>query len=291
MENNFNTVLIALFRLIKYRLSAAVAFSAGAGYILYEKSGSVASFIMTVIGVFLLAGGSATLNQYQERHTDALMPRTKKRPLPAHEIRSRTALALSFILIVSGTGLLLISSRWLPALLGLLNVVFYNLIYTNLKPRTSFAIVPGALVGAVPPLIGFTAAGGSPIAPQALFMAGFMFMWQLPHFWLLLSTYRREYEKAGFASLVKIPGERDTKVIVPAWIVITSILLLFAGEFGIQIGQPLWFALAGVNITVSAMFLLILPKNDPAVSEKRSFAVMNGFALIVLTILSLSALT
>jgi protoheme IX farnesyltransferase len=291
VENNFNTILIALFRLIKYRLSAAVAFSAGAGYILYEKSGSVVSFVLTVIGVFLLAAGSAALNQYQERHTDALMPRTKKRPLPAHELRSRVALAISATLILTGTSLLLMSTRWLPALLGLLNVVLYNLVYTNLKPKTSFAVVPGALVGAVPPLIGFTAAGGSPIAPQALFMAGFMFMWQLPHFWLLLSTYRREYEKAGFVSLVKIPGERDTRVIVPAWIVLTSIMLLFAGEFGIQIGQPLWFVLAGVNITVSGLFLLFLPKNEPALSEKRSFAVMNGFAFVVLTILALTAVT
>jgi protoheme IX farnesyltransferase len=291
VENNFNTFLKAFFRLIKYRLSAAVAFSAGAGYILYEKSGSITGFFSTVLGVFLLSAGSAALNQYQERHTDALMLRTKKRPLPAHELRSRTALGISVTLIFSGTALLILGTVWLAALLGLLNVVLYNLIYTNLKPKTSFAVVPGALVGAVPPLIGFTAAGGSPIAPQALFMAGFMFMWQLPHFWLLLSTYRREYEKAGFVSLVKIPGERDTKVIVPAWIVITSILLLFAENFGIQISQPLWFALAGVNIAVSALFLIVIPKNDQAVSEKKSFAVLNGFVFVVLTILALTAVT
>jgi len=291
VENSFYKMPAALIRLIKYRLSAAVAFSAGAGYILYEKSGSVAGFILTVAGVFLLSGGSAALNQFQERHTDALMPRTKKRPLPAHEIRSRVALVLSVTLIFSGSVLLLLNKRWLPVLLGLLNVALYNLIYTNLKRKTAFAVVAGALVGAVPPLIGFTAAGGSPIAPQALFMAGFMFMWQLPHFWLLLSAYRREYEKAGFVSLVKTPGERDTKVIVPAWIVITSILLLFAGNFGIQIGQPLWFILAGVNIIVSALFLLFLPKADPVVSEKRSFAIMNGFAFVVLSILALTAVT
>lgn len=282
---------MALFRLIKYRLSAAVAFSAAAGYILYEKSGSVSGFILTVAGVFLLSGGSASLNQYQERHTDALMQRTKKRPLPAHEIRSRLALAISLSLIISGTFIIVAGSRWLPGLLGLLNVVLYNLIYTNLKPRTSFAVVPGALVGAVAPLIGFSAAGGSPLAPQALFIAGFMFMWQLPHFWLLLSINRRDYEKAGFAALVRIPGVRDTRAIIPAWIVITSIMLLLIREFGILIGQPLWFVLAGVNITVCALFLLILPKGEPAVSEKRSFAVLNGFAFVVLSILALTALT
>lgn len=286
-----NTLLVALFRLIKYRLSAAVAFSAAAGYILYEKSGSVSGFILTVAGVFLLSGGSASLNQYQERHTDALMQRTKKRPLPAHEIRSRLALAISLSLIISGTFIIVAGSRWLPGLLGLLNVVLYNLIYTNLKPRTSFAVVPGALVGAVAPLIGFSAAGGSPLAPQALFIAGFMFMWQLPHFWLLLSINRRDYEKAGFAALVRIPGVRDTRAIIPAWIVITSIMLLLIREFGILIGQPLWFVLAGVNITVCALFLLILPKGEPAVSEKRSFAVLNGFAFVVLSILALTALT
>jgi heme o synthase len=142
----------------------------------------------------------------------------------------------------------------------------------------------------VPPLIGFTAAGGSLLAPQALFLAVFMFMWQLPHFWLLLSFYRTEYERAGFGSLVKIPGKSDTKVIVPAWIVLTSVGLLFAGEFGIEMGIVLWFVLAAVNIAVTATFLIYIPAKKEELNEKHAFAVLNGFGLIVLTIFVLTAI-
>ena len=290
MENNPGAFFISLINLTKYRLSAAVAFSAAAGYILFEKSGSVYGFVSTVAGVFLLSCGAAALNQFQERRTDALMQRTRKRPLPAHEIRSRVALMFSIFLILAATVILIAGTSWLPTLLGLLNVVLYNIIYTYSKRHTSLAVIPGALVGAVPPLIGFTAAGGSLFAPQALFMATFMFLWQFPHFWLLLSAYRRDYEKAGFESLVKSPGERDIKVIIPAWIVLTSVFLLFAGEFGIQMGIPLWFILAGVNIGVCAVFLLVIPGQSSNPSEKRSFAVLNGFALVVLSILALTAI-
>ncbi|MBM3420758.1 MAG: hypothetical protein FJY11_06455, partial [Bacteroidetes bacterium] len=172
----------------------------------------------------------------------------------------------------------------------LVNVVLYNLIYTNLKRHTFLAVIPGGFVGAVPPLIGFTAAGGTLLAPQALFLSGFMFMWQLPHFWLLLSCYRSEYERAGFGSFIKWPDKKDSKTIIPAWIVITSVALLFAGEFGIALEGGLWFLLAGVNISVIALFLVFIPKEKGEGSEKRSLMVLNGFGMAVLTILMMTAL-
>jgi heme o synthase len=290
VENNFFTVISSILKLIKYQLSAAVAFSAAAGYIIFETEGTLFGLVITVTAVFFLSCGSAALNQYQERYTDALMQRTRKRPLPAHEIRSRYALSAALSLILTGTMILITFTSWLPAMLGLITVVLYNVVYTNLKRHTSLAIIPGALVGAIPPLIGFTAAGGSLIAPQALFLSGFMFMWQLPHFWLLLTIYRQDYERAGFGSLVKNPGQKDLKVIVPAWIVMMSIILLFAGDFGINIGQGLWFVLAGVNIAVTGFFLIILPKKEQIVADRISFAVLNSFALIVLTILIITAI-
>ena len=198
MENRWIKLTSTYLQLIKFKLSVAVAFSAAAGYILFENAGSLTGLAATAAGVFFLAGGAAALNQFQERRTDALMPRTRKRPLPSHDLRSRTALFAALLMIAGGLVLLASFTGWLPALLGLMNVVLYNLIYTNLKRRTFLAVIPGGLVGAVPPLIGFTAAGGSLFAPQALFLAGFMFMWQLPHFWLLLSSYRLEYVRAGF---------------------------------------------------------------------------------------------
>jgi heme o synthase len=290
VENRWIRLTFVYLKLIKFRLSLAVAFSAAAGYILFEDAGSLKGLAATFGGVFFLSGGAAALNQYQERRTDALMPRTKKRPLPSHELRPGAALLTALGMIAEGTLLLATFTWWLPALLGLVNVVLYNLIYTPLKRHSFLAVIPGGLVGAVPPLIGFTAAGGSPLAPQALFLAGFMFMWQLPHFWLLISYYRSEYERAGFGSLIKIPGKSDIKVIVPAWIVLTSVGLLFAGEFGIEMGMVLWFVLAAVNIAVTALFLIYFPAKKEEMNEKHAFAALNGFGLIVLILFMLTAI-
>jgi heme o synthase len=274
--------------LIKYKLSVAVAFSAAVGYLLLEDSGSLKGLAVTAGGVFFLSGGAAALNQFQERRTDALMPRTRKRPLPAKELSPVSALFLSVLMMAAGLILLSTFSGWLPALLGLINVVLYNLIYTNLKRHTFLAVIPGGLVGAIPPLIGFTAAGGALFAPQALFLAGFMFMWQMPHFWLLLSCYHREYEKAGFGSFIKKPDKKDIKTIVQAWIVLTSVALLFAGEFGIAIKGGLWFLLAAVNISVTALFLVFLPRVKGEGSEKLAQVVLNGFGMAVLIILMMT---
>jgi heme o synthase len=290
VENKWIKLTSTYLKLIKFRLSVAVAFSAAAGYILFEDAGSLKELAATVGGVFFLAGGAAALNQYQERHIDALMPRTRKRPLPSHELRSRSALFTALLMIIEGSILLTTFTGWLPAVLGLLNVILYNLIYTYLKRTTFLAIIPGGLVGAIPPLIGFTAAGGSIIAPQALFLAGFMFMWQLPHFWLLLSCYRGEYEKAGLGSFIRKPEQADLKTIIPAWVVLTSVALLFAGEFGIELKQGMWFLLAGVNIAVTALFLIVLPGKKEEGSEKRALMVLNGFGLAVLTIFILSVI-
>lgn len=290
MENKWIKLTSTYLKLIKFRLSLAVAFSAAAGYILFEDAGSLKGLAATVGGVFFLSGGAAALNQFQERRTDALMQRTRKRPLPSHELGKRSALFTALLMIAEGLILLTTFTGWLPALLGLINVIIYNLIYTNLKRHTFLAVIPGGLVGAVPPLIGFTAAGGSLIAPQALFLAGFMFMWQLPHFWLLLSRYRSEYERAGFGSFIKRPHKKDLNTIIPAWVVITSVALLFAGEFGIALKGGLWFLLAGVNICVIALFLVFLPKKKEEGSEGRELMVLNGFGMAVLIILMMTAL-
>jgi protoheme IX farnesyltransferase len=291
VENRWVKLTTLYLKLIKFRLSLAVAFSAAVGYILFEDTGSIAGVASTFGGVFFLSGGASALNQYQERRTDALMPRTQKRPLPSHELRPAAALITAIGMIAEGTALLATLTWWLPALLGLLTVVLYNLVYTPLKRHTFLAVIPGGLVGAVPPLIGFTAAGGSLFAPQALFLAGFMFMWQIPHFWLLLSVYRKEYDKAGFGSFIKKPDERDTKIVVPALIVLTSIALLFAPYFKIEMGNSLWFLMAATNIVVCALFLIILPSRPGGFDNRFAFVIINAFGLVILTILMLTSVS
>ena len=160
--------------LIKYRLSLTVALSAAVGFFLFQQNPDWSLFFVFA-GVFLMAGSSAALNQYQERGWDKRMSRTEGRPLPSGTISERNALTGTLITGLGG-GLLLVQTGFWPLVLGLLNMVFYNALYTPLKRKTIFAILPGGLVGAIPPIIGWTAAGGSITHPAILFLATLIFL-------------------------------------------------------------------------------------------------------------------
>jgi protoheme IX farnesyltransferase len=276
--------------LTRTKLSAAVTFSGAAGYLLYAGWQPSPSLPSALAGIFLLSSGSSALNQYQERRTDALMPRTSGRPLPAGKVSPVYVLSIVMLLLLAGAIMLSLLPGQISLLLGLGTVLLYNLLYTPLKQFTSLAVIPGALTGAIPPLIGFTAAGGSVSDPPALFLAGFMFTWQLPHFWLLIAAYRSQYLNAGFSSLAGKPTDKTIRVVIPLWIIAVSTALLFAGRFGIDIGPGLWFILAAVNILVITLFLRLLAGNDQQPITRSAFIALNGFGAAVLTILILTAL-
>jgi protoheme IX farnesyltransferase len=182
--------------LIKYRLSAAVTLSAVTGYyIARPETGSGVVFCAT--GLFCIASGAAALNQYTEKRYDAIMERTRQRPIPSKRISDTEALSVALMFFASGSILLAITGI-VPVLLALLTVILYNLIYTRLKKISVLAILPGALVGALPPLIGFTAAGGILPGREILFFAGFMFLWQILHFRVIGIRYADDYRAAGF---------------------------------------------------------------------------------------------
>ena len=173
----------------------------------------------------------------------------------------------------------------MPFFLGLVNVLLYNVIYTGLKKRTTLAIVPGALVGAIPPVIGYTAAGGAVTETIILLFALFMFLWQMPHFWLLLVRYGSEYEKAGIKTLYSTMDGEKIKRLVFVWIIASSLALwILAGIF-----MPLP-ALAGVLLLIlNIVFILLFRKiiNLPE-TEKRSnhaFILINSFSILVMIVL------
>lgn len=290
MRFKFAHVAGVVSDLTRTKLSAAVTFSGAAGYLLFAGWQSSHSFPVALTGIFLLSSGSSALNQYQERGTDALMSRTAGRPLPAEKITSAMVISIALLLMIPGAIMLSLLPGIVPVLLGLGTVILYNFLYTPLKKFTSLAVIPGALTGAIPPLIGYTAAGGSLSEPPALFLAGFMFTWQLPHFWLLISAYRSQYLNAGFSSLAGKPADKTIRVVIPLWIIMVSAALLFAGRFGIDIGRGLWFILAAVNILVIVLFLKLLVRSDEQSINRSAFIALNGFGAAVLTILILTAL-
>src|SRR5574341_2694095 len=152
-------ILKPYLTLCRIGVSALAACSAATGYILSSHQPS-AAMMVPAAGVFLLASGSSALNQFQERRTDALMERTRKRPLPTGVMRPMHALIVSLMLMAAG--LILLGTAGMGAVfLGLSAILWYNGLYTWLKKKTAFAAVPGAVIGAVPPAIGWTAAGGA----------------------------------------------------------------------------------------------------------------------------------
>ena len=287
-KNNFKRHISIIARLIRVRLSLLVTFSAMTGFFLTGSS-PTGSFILLLAGVFLLSAGTSVLNQVQECQHDALMQRTKRRPIPAGEISFTEAWLLALVLISAGTVLLGLNG-WIPMALGLLNVVFYNLIYTPLKTRSWLAIIPGAAVGSVPPLIGWTSAGFYVFHPNALFLAIFIFLWQIPHFWLLMIKYGKEYELAGFSSITKILNIQQIKSVVFIWGIITSVFLMLFPLFGFNLKPLLIVLLILLNLFFIRQFYRFLFLERSSETIRKAFILINSYAFTVFLLLMINAM-
>jgi protoheme IX farnesyltransferase len=213
--------------LMKIPLSLMISLSAIFGFIINKNSFDTALFL-TAAAIFLLACGGACLNNYQDRHIDRLFSRTRHRALPAGKLPASRALVLSIALIFSGTMLLyLIRYNVLLPLLGGASILLYNGIYTPLKPRTVLAIIPGALCGMMPPLIGWSAAGGDLFSLKIVSIMVLFGIWQLPHFWLILLNHCTEYSRSAMPNMLHHFNRFQLKKILFIWIVNFSVMLLF----------------------------------------------------------------
>lgn len=204
--------LTLLRQLGRAELSFLVALSAIAGHLFsgIELGGNA---FLIGLGVGLLAMGCSALNQWQEQDLDARMERTRQRPLPSGSLTAIGALLLALAGICGGLILLSLLPNWLPLLLGILATIWYNGIYTPLKRRTAFAAFPGAVCGALPPLIGWAASGEPLFSTPAMILAGTLFLWQIPHTWLLLCRYRQDLKKSGLPDLFEsIPIDRLRRI-------------------------------------------------------------------------------
>ncbi len=217
--------------LIKVRIAFLSTLSAVTGFVVAAGGFSMKLVVFTG-SLFILASGSAALNQYQERERDGLMERTRGRPLPSGRLSPSISLVVSLVLIFFGLLSLFMGFGVLPVVLGLLTVLFYNGIYTYLKRVTAFAAIPGAVVGALPPVIGWTAAGGVIASPTLAGLFFFFYIWQIPHFWLLLGIHSGDYAKAGFPSLNDIFTSGQLGRITFTWVLATACAGLLFPLFG-----------------------------------------------------------
>ena len=197
--------------LTKPRLNLLVVATSAAGYYLGASSGpAVWPMAQAVAGTALVAGGAAVLNQVYERDTDALMRRTRRRPLPDGRVPAADARVFGLALAACGLALLAVRANLLAASLAAVTLAVYLLVYTPMKRHSPFATLIGAVPGALPPLIGWTASHGSLSTGGAALFA-IVFLWQIPHFMAIAWLYRDDYGKAGFPMLPVIePDGRKT---------------------------------------------------------------------------------
>jgi len=245
--------------LAKPRLNFLVVATSAAGYYLGATGGTDAlSMVEAVAGTALVAGGAAVLNQLYERDTDALMRRTRLRPLPAGRVAPADARIFGLALSAAGLTLLAARANWLSAALALATLLTYLLIYTPMKRRTPLSTIVGALPGALPALIGWTASHGS-IDRSGAALFAIVFCWQLPHFMAIAWLYREDYARAGFPMLPVIDpdGRRAGKQAV-YWgflLVLASLEPTFSGLAGrayFTVALVLGAALFGLAVRFAA---------------------------------------
>jgi protoheme IX farnesyltransferase len=236
---------LAFIELTKPRIAFMLVLTSVAGFYIGNKSVfNWQLFLNSMIGITLLALGVATLNQYFERNIDGLMKRTENRPLPSAKVTSSEALFFGILLCLVAEIMLLVLVNPLTAILGVSVIIGYVFLYTPLKTKTSASTAIGAIPGAMPPLMGWTAAADE-ISLPALVTFIILFLWQFPHFLAIAWMYREEYAKAGIKMLpvVEPEGKMTAKQII-----IFSAMLLPIGVAPFFVGIASLYYLVGASI-------------------------------------------
>ena len=267
-------------------MSLAVTLTSIAGYIIYTGSFNL-KIIQLAMGVFVLASGASALNEFQERNYDAKMTRTRLRPIPSGEILPQQALIISIICILIGVVLLFYFFGNHTALLGIFNIFWYNLFYTYLKRITPFAVVPGSLTGAIPVLMGWTAAGGYLFESTIVFIAFFLFIWQIPHFWLLMLKYGKEYEEAGFPTINQSVSSENLKLIIFSWIIATSVSSIMIPFFIANTSMTFFVAIFVLNILFVFFFAKLTFGKHTELNLKKSFISINIYMFLFMILLTI----
>ena len=274
-------------QLAKIRISIAVTASAAMGFLVAGAKPAL-PLLTASVGTFLLAVGAAAFNHWQEKDSDAQMARTRNRPLPAGKVRPEVV-AIGAGIFGIGGALTLFFAGITAFCLGLIALGWYNGIYTPLKKITAWAAVPGAVIGAIPPVIGWSAAGASPGDPKIISIALFFFFWQIPHFWLLALYHRQDYEQGALPTL--------TQRLTPRQLALASFVLIIAAVttcllmvIGAMIAHW-WLAavLTAISTLVIAGSLPLLRQPPALISVRRHFHQINIYALAVMVLLTVDA--
>ena len=270
-------------QLTKFRLALSVVFSSVAGYLLAVDQVETKILTGLFIGGFAMVGASNAINQLIEKDLDALMSRTKNRPLPTGRMSALVAAIIATFLTVLGV-MVLYAINVKTALFGLLSIFIYTCIYTPLKTKSPLAVFVGAFPGAIPFMLGWVAATGKfGIEPGTLFMV--QFFWQFPHFWAIGWMLDDDYKKAGFKMLPSGNPDRLTAfqiVFYSLWTIVISLLpaTSYTGNLHLSIPGAILILIIGLYLLYYAIKLMQLKTKDAA--KKLMFASIGYITILQL---------
>lgn len=266
-----NTSLSLLFsdfkEITKAKLAISVVFSSIAGYFLGAYQINAVSLLLLTFGGYCMVGASNAFNQVIEKDLDALMNRTKNRPIPSGRMSVKTALTIAIVLTVLGVvSLFALSPK--TAMFGAISIFLYTSVYTPLKTKTPLAVFVGAFPGAIPFMLGWVAATDDfGIEPGTLFMI--QFFWQFPHFWALGWMLDEDYKRAGFKMLPTGKKDKGTAmqvILYTIWMIVISVIPAFGitGRLSLSIPAAILVLLAGLVMLFFAFRLYEKQENRTA---------------------------
>jgi len=286
MKNKSGINLKYYLELSKLKIMIPVSLTGFTGFFVFDPQLS-AKIVFVSFGILLMAVASSVLNQIQEAEIDSKMNRTHDRPIPAGKITIGQAIAYFLICLISGVAILYSAGNIIAAVIGLITVFWYNVIYTYSKRITAFAVVPGAITGALPPLIGWVAAGGGIWDRSIIFLEFLFFTGQIPHFWLMILRYGEEYKKAGMPSLTDVFNPSQINRLTFIWAVSSVIGALFLCYFGIiRSGLITGILILASAFTVWKFTDLLRRKVDKANYGKYSIVLYSYFLVVILMLIS-----
>jgi len=280
--------LSLLLQLSRGRLSSLVALSGLTGYLFGSRSWDLRG-LQVALAIWLLTAGCSALNQWQERKIDARMDRTRHRPLPTGRMKPSQVLLIATLLMAIGLLLLAPLPGWLPLLLGALAILWYNGLYTGLKRVSAYAVLPGALCGALPPLIGWCAAGNDPTAFPVVILAGTLFLWQMPHFWLLASCHRNDHQQSGLPNLFRQFDRQRLFRINNFWLAALGLSYLLFPLYGLLQSELISILFLLALCGLALITILELHKGNCGVNHGRLFGLVNLSMLMLLIALLLDS--
>jgi protoheme IX farnesyltransferase len=286
MKSNSGNRLKDYLQLSKLTIMLPVSLTGFTGYFIFTPHLSL-NLILITIGILLMAVSASAFNQIQEAGLDSKMKRTHDRPIPSGRISFNSAITFSIICLVAGIIMIYSGGNILAALVGLFTVLWYNGVYTYAKRITAFAVAPGALTGALPPLIGWMAAGGGVFDKPILFLEFLFFTGQIPHFWLLILKYGEEYSKAGVPSLTSIFNSSQINRLTFTWIVTSVIAAVFLCYFEvIRSGAIILILLIASAFLIWKFTALKKVGADEKTYKKYSLLLDSYFLLILILLIS-----